>query len=497
MTSIDSLYEAALTPGPEKIITASMAAQYVDSPFGLFADLFAPIQERDPPTLYQELLLERGQLHESEVLLEAYPEAAHEPFQTEIEGFREALELMAQGAAEIYAMPLMYLPFGIAGRPDVLVKVPGGNSRFGDYHYEVVEIKLAKTVKPSHIVQSAFYCRLVGVIQDFMPQKFHVVNGERELFQFEYMEYESQLNDSIEGVHQILSGTPIESCYGAIAWPWENYGNKLAVEKNDVSLIPGVGPTLRASLKDSGFATVADVNSVGHRDLQRVKSIGAVRAENFSLKAKAICASLPVARPGVSPAFEQKSCELYLDLEGTDPRLGTDGLPVTNYLIGVLFRDSERTQYIPFFAHTLQDEKRNLEEFCRYVGLLDDFIIYHWHHYERVHLQKMFDHYEIGPETSQHVMGHLVDPHPMATKSFAFPSYSDGLKAIAGCLGFKWRQDDVDAMTSVVLYLQYLESKGADKDAASRIITYNEDDCLATMFVKDWLNNQTISPVAA
>ena len=55
------------------------------------------------------------------------------------------------------------------------------------------------------------------------------------------------------------------------------------------------------------------------------------------------------------------------------------------------------------------------------------------------------------------------------------------------CLGFTWRQDDVNALTSVVLYLEYVRLGEAAAEGRQKILDYNEDDCLATMHVFDWL----------
>ena len=40
---------------------------------------------------------------------------------------------------------------------------------------------------------------------------------------------------------------------------------------------------------------------------------------------------------------------------------------------------------------------------------------------------------------------------------------------------------------SVVLYLEYVKSGATDAEPRKKILDYNEDDCLATMHVFDWL----------
>ena len=84
-------------------------------------------------------------------------------------------------------------------------------------------------------------------------------------------------------------------------------------------------------------------------------------------------------------------------------------------------------------------------------------------------------------------MGQLVDLSPITVESFAFPCYGEGLEDVARSIGFCWRQDDMSALTSVALHLDYVDSGCADQEARQKILDYNEDDCRATMHVHDWL----------
>ena len=68
----------------------------------------------------------------------------------------------------------------------------------------------------------------------------------------------------------------------------------------------------------------------------------------------------------------------------------------------------------------------------------------------------------LEPDLVSQVLDRLVDLSPITTKAFAFPTYSEGLKDIAKCLGFSWRQEDVSGQSSMALYQDYVESGGTD-----------------------------------
>ena len=60
------------------------------------------------------------------------------------------------------------------------------------------------------------------------------------------------------------------------------------------------------------------------------------------------------------------------------------------------------------------------------------------------------------------------------------------IPALATFLGFKWRDKEPSGAASIEWYHQWVETE--DLQIRQRILDYNEDDCRATMLVKDWLN---------
>ena len=487
----EAIYTACLKTGVHRVITGNDLLVYVSSPFAFYCDQFVAKEERDPISNYQRTLMERGRHHETKTVEEDYPEAVNVEFVTEEEGFRKTLEMMSEGQPSIYNMPLIYLPEGMRGRPDLLRRVDGYDTRFGSYGYEVIEIKSAKNIREKHEAQTAFYTRLLGQVQGATPEEFHIINGEGNLSTYNYRDRDQWLDDVLSNLYRVLEGETVDACYGSCPWPWETYGNGIAIETKDVSLIPGVGPSSQAALKDAGFTTVAVVAGATPDALLVVRGIGAANAAKFHTKALSIISGKITPRRPEALDFTEHKHELFLDLEGTDPRFNTDGLAITNYLIGMLIREGTQVTYRPFFAESLDKEAEILEEFCQFLSSMKDYVLYHWHSYERTHLKKMLNNYGLDAKYESVIFDHMVDLSPITTKAFAFPTYSDGLKAIAKSLGFNWRQDDVDALESVYLYALYIDSGSKDTDVKGRILTYNEDDCIATMHIKDWLAAQS------
>ena len=115
--------------------------------------------------------------------------------------------------------------------------------------------------------------------------------------------------------------------------------------------------------------------------------------------------------------------------------------------------------------------------------------------YSAVYLRWLMDRHGMD---AYHLLepGVLVDLSPIATGAFAFPTYGTGLKHIAKWLGFKWRHDNMGATSAIEMYLAYVEDPESNKDKMRLVQDYNEDDCRATLVIKDWLGANSHSKPA-
>ena len=109
---------------------------------------------------------------------------------------------------------------------------------------------------------------------------------------------------------------------------------------------------------------------------------------------------------------------------------------------------------------------------------------------EPVYIRKMKRRHVTATAVQDRIRGSLVDLYRLATDSFAFPAPTERLKDIAGSLGFKWRNPEANGLLTMHKYWQYRNSGSIDTALRDEILTYNEDDCRALMFVKDWLAAQ-------
>ena len=477
------LFKSCLADKTDVRISGTTIYQHVKSPFLVYCENFVPKEKKDPITDFHKLLLTQAKDHEEVVIQEAYPEMVPLEYVDLEDGFWKVLEGMTKGVRAIHGGPLFFLPEGLSGIPDILERDDSASSIFGRYHYIVKDVKLAKNIQDHHRLPTAYYNYLLGKIQKFTPNTYFVINRDGEALAYPYDEF--KVRSILEEIRQILRGKPVEPTYGACDWPWETYCNEEAKKRNDASLVGGVGPVHKERLTAAGYRTVQDLSEALVADLTGIRGVGKLTANKFVTRARALTIGKPIQIGSVD--FSIKGTEIFLDLEGTGQQLGDAQLVDIDYLIGVLVRKGGAVTYTPFLAQTLDSEEAMFRQFIKWLKKQRDFIIYHWHHYERTRLKGLIESYGVDAMTEKILFDDMRDLYKDATATFAFPTCGNRLKEVATCLGFRWRHEEVTALESIAYYLEYLQDPKKNKAKLQKVIDYNEDDCKATMFVRDWL----------
>lgn len=474
-------------------IKAHIIQNFTESPINVWCDYHADANNKDPITEFQELMFSYGKEHHNFVNETLFANAVNLPFTSEADGFMQVLELMNEEAEGILDMPLICKDLDISGRPDIIRKVLDKSSVFGSHSYEIIEIKSAKNIKTSHILQAAIYNRMIGEIQEFTPPIFYVINADLEEFPYYAEEWDEQLDETIQQLINVINGEKIAPTLRGARWPWESYVNTLAIDANDASLIPGIKSKRREQLVDAGYKTVNEIAKATTEDLADIKGIGDSTAYKMIACAQALSSKSIISKQPV-PEFTRAGTEVFIDLEGSNLYQSESGAAMVNYLIGTVVRThNSADEFISFFADSPNQEADNTKSFFEWASSLENPVFYHWHSYEKTQLQSMGEGFNIDNESVQFVLDRLIDLRPIILKAYAFPIYKEGLKEIAKYLGFSWILDDVDAMGSIALFTKFVESEGKDIESKTKILTYNEDDCQATKFIFDWFTSEPIS----
>ncbi|MBD5603960.1 MAG: TM0106 family RecB-like putative nuclease [Candidatus Eremiobacteraeota bacterium] len=478
--------------------------------------------ERERPAASEEDLLvaRKGDAHEAaylEKLQAAGVPVVSIPRAATFEGRRAAaratLEAMRAGAEAIAGATFVELPAtgdGWLGVADFAIRTDGA-SDLGDYHYEIWDAKLARTAKPSAIVQTCVYSELLARVQGTVPARVHVILGDGRVEAYETVDalpyvraararFVARMNANVRTYPE-----PVEHC-ARCRW-LEPVCMPRRRADDHLSLVASMRRSQTVKLHGAGIATVAHLARA--RDAERPRKLESATYE----KLRAQAALQVAARAGGAPRYEllkpQDGCgfsripapdpgDLYFDMEG-DPFFDGGNL---EYLFGVAsLDDTGERRFDSFEGHDRAGERRAFEAFVDFVvarrAAHPNAHVYHYATYEATALRRLAAEHgtrerEVDTFLREEVLVDLLDVVRQTMRA-SFESYS--LKKIEQFFRGERREEVTSAMGSVVMYERYLETR--DRRAFDEIVRYNREDCYSTLDLHRWLLERRLETQSA
>ncbi|HEV7604959.1 MAG TPA: TM0106 family RecB-like putative nuclease, partial [Candidatus Limnocylindrales bacterium] len=355
----------------------------------------------------------------------------------------QTIDAMAGGADVIYQATFFDGTF--RGHADFLLRVdaPERPSRWGPYHYEVADTKLARHVKASAVLQICSYIDQLERIQGVRPEWLHVALGGsaravERLRVDDYMAYYRSARDRfLRTLAEETRATyppettypePVEHC-DVCRWAAECVVRRRA--DDHLSLVAGISARQRQALTGRGIGTLEafgdvrlpidpPVEGIGEGALVRVHAQARIQLEGrresaykYELLLPDPGAEIEVDR-GLASLPAPSAGDLFFDIEG-DPYAFDDGL---DYLFGFLDTDNAFTAIWSRDAadeFSLDGERRAFE---RLVDFIIDRLeqdptmhVYHYAPYEPTALKRLMGRYGTREAEVDRLMreGVLVD----------------------------------------------------------------------------------------
>ncbi len=510
-------------------------------------DLLRARGELRPPREYDvgfAELVRRGEVHERGVLERFRADGLDVVDVSSAEDSRDGAAATAEairgGAGVIFQGTLGGPGAALFGRPDFLVRAellpaPDGEPRPGGY--EVVDAKLARSAKARAVLQTAFYSHLLADVQGVEPRWMHLALGNGEFVPFkvnDYAAYERQTRRLLEAA---IGGDtaaevypePVEHC--AIC-RWRDMCRDRRRADDDLSLVAGMPAGQRRALKDAGTSTRRGF--AGLAGLPRLDRVSPGSLERSQQQARLQVASddgviryellAPerdsdgelVANRGLLALPEPDGGDLFFDIEGAR-YYSEDGREFgLQYLFGVVDTaeadEAGGPRYTQIWAYDRAGEKRAFEELidfiterrARHPGLH----VYHYNHYETTSVDHLTELHGTRQEAVGRLMGRFatredevddlfrlgvfVDLYRVVRQGVRAGVESYSIKRLEPLCGYD-RQVDLDEATrNLIAFEAALEDGTAYRESERRRVVagYNEDDCRATLALRDWLEER-------
>lgn len=493
-------------------ITASKLYDFMQCPHRVWRDIYGPqeekIQETNP---FVKMLWEKGVQYEKDVisnigaLLDLSDGSLDDRFQKTVEAMKIKTPLIYQG---------VLIKDNLRGVPDLLRLMPDGTYLPIDIKsgmgLEGVDEEEGDDGKPKehYAVQLALYCDVLrklgfenakkGLIYDIKGKEVEY-NLEQPIGKIKKMSFWQLYEDTLNKVSLLLENKVQNkpAIAGACKLcPWYNSCKKWATDVDDPTCLFYLGRSKRDILnEDVGVNSIMDILNLDVNDLMSRKKSDKEFLKGLAQKTiDKIITRANVLKNIKAPviyeeiAFPSVNYELFFDIED-------DPTQEFVYLHGVYERSKNGERFLDFTAKEISPdaEKKAWSEFWNYIASLpeNDYSVYYYSHHEKTTYKKMQRIYPdvISAEKVESFFDNpnVIDLYKIVSKYTDWPVGSYSLKALAQYLGFSWRDKTPSGALSIQWFNDYIKTR--DENILNRILLYNEDDCKATMVLKDGIVN--------
>jgi predicted RecB family nuclease len=254
--------------------------------------------------------------------------------------------------------------------------------------------------------------------------------------------------------------------------------SKLAIELDDLSLLPSLTDKEKTKLNNQGVTTVTHLSYL-FRPRRKSKAFqGKPEKYHHSLKALAI-RKQQVHVVG-SDDLKLTGTPVYLDVEGIPDR-------DSYYLIGIRVKNDTGSKQTTLWADKNSEERNIWLGFLEFLSNLENPILVHYGSYETAffkHMSKRYGPPEQGSTAEQAINNHINLLSFIYARLY-FPTYGNGLKEIAKYLGFKWTDPNVLGIHTIMWRSQW--ERSGDASLKNRLLIYNSEDCEALEHITDFV----------
>jgi uncharacterized protein len=419
---------------------------------------------------------------------------------------REAMQAGHQAIAQGY---LQNDEFG--GIADLLIRMEGA-SHLGDWHYEIWDTKLSRSVKPYFAIQLCAYADMIQTVQGRRPETVSVVLGTSErvpLRVSDYFAYYRNLKRNFLATQtafnpKSMPDPALSSGFGR----WSTYAAEILKSRDHPSLVANISRSQIKNLERAGITTVTKLAST---HLDRVAKIGDPVFRRLKRQAALQLASQGKERPDFEltdhSGQELTGLKLLPPSSKNDVFFDIEGFPLIEggleYLWGATFyAASGEREFIDFWAHDQEQEKRAFSEFIDWVyarwSADPAMHIYHYAAYEVSAVRRLMGRYGIREHEVDQLLRNnvFVDLYQIVRQALIVgePRYS--IKNIEHLYRAKRQTEVTSGGDSVVVYEAWRENPDGDDWQSSKVLRdirdYNRDDCDSTEELTRWLREEQL-----
>lgn len=461
-----------------------------------------------------KILMERGAEHEAAYL--SYLRArGYSVVNVNGQGMEAVINAMSKGVDVIAQAEFEFENW--AGRADILFKIDG-QSKFGNWSYEVQDTKLAQNTKAQTILQLCLYSELLGITLENEPERMAVVKpGENFPTEYyRYSDFKAYYRLIKANLERVLSKSPLptypeptEHCSICIWW---KACDKRRHDDDHLSLVAGIRKMHIAELNTQGIETLETfAETIGIRKPQKGNLESYLRKRDQAKvqlegkrKENLIFRFLPPEQGrGFNRLPEPNLGDVYFDIEG-DMFYEEGGL---EYLLGFSFQDEAgKLVHQKIWATNHIEEKVAFSAFMKFImerwKKYPAMHIYHFAPYEPSTIKRLSRAHAMHEQDLDRILRgeRFIDLHSVFKEALLASVERYSLKDLEKFAQYE-RTVALEVASrsrkAVEVALELHEFSSIPSQTISDVEKYNEDDCLATEALHRWLEERRAESVKA
>jgi uncharacterized protein len=384
------------------------------------------------------------------------------------------------------------------GHADFLRRVPRP-SMLGDFSYEVLDTKLARSAKGKFIIQLAFYSALLAKVLGAEPRMMHVILGdqtEKSYLCADYSRYYGTLAQRfLSRIQQPDAETYPVPCGHCEFCRWRGLCEEKRIADDHLCQVANISRTQIKKLQTAGVHTLEALGNLSSENkipkiapetLARISSQAALQLKARQTGQNQFLLLPQEPKRGFMRLPHPAPGDLFSDMEG-DP-LEEGGL---EYLFGLYFFENNTPQFKPFWAHSRSEEKCAFEQFMDFVtahlSKYHDAHIYHYAAYEETALKRLMSLHGTREAEVDNLLraGKMIDLYKVVRESIRVSEPRYSIKNIEHFYLEARSGEVTNAGASIVYYERWKEL--GDPQLLQDIEDYNREDVRSTYELREWL----------
>jgi len=417
---------------------------------------------------------------------------------------RATIEAMQAGAEVIYQATFVLGDW--RGRADFLERIEQPTA-LGGWGYEALDAKLARAEKPTYVLQLCFYTEAIATIQKVTPASMHVLLGIGERRTLRHADFDAYYRRVRAGfLAAVGQGAPtepyrVEHCG---LCEFREVCDERWRREDHLLLVAGIRREQVVRLRATGIGTLArlaqappdtKVEHVGPHTVEALRDQAGLQLHGRAtgeldwhpLEIEPGRGFMRLPRPSAG--------DVVFDIEGDPFWEPARGL---HFLFGLLTMDDVQLtfddrcwRYRASWAHDRAEERQAFEmlvdSFTERLARHPDMHVYHYGAYEPTALKQLMGVYATREDAMDALLRAevFVDLHAVVRQGLRAGVSSYSLKDVEALPAFRRRARVTSGTRAVLAYEQWMAGRVPAR--LDEIAAYNEEDCRATLALRDWL----------